>query len=62
MAKRSTPKGHGRDFADLEANAQRFWPAVLAEKEQAASIIPRLIETQEKFIGVLYVADAAPDA
>ena len=51
-----------RATTDLEANAALFWPAQLAEREQRASIIPRLIETQEKFIGVLYVADASPGA
>jgi len=34
----------------------------LAQREQATSIIPKLIESQEKFIGILYVADASPTA
>jgi hypothetical protein len=52
----------GRSVTDLEANAEKFWPKHLAEREKNASIIPALIESQEKFIGVLYVADASPDA
>jgi hypothetical protein len=51
-----------RTITDLEANAEKFWPTQLAEREQRSSIIPRLIETQEKFIGILYVADASPDS
>ena len=51
-----------RDIDDLEAHAAKFWPTQLAEREQSTSIIPRLIESQEKFIGILYVADASPTA
>ncbi len=52
----------GRSVIELEANAEKFWPKQLAEREKSTSIIPMLIESQEKFIGVLYVADASPDA
>ena len=51
-----------RKLDDLESHAEKFWPTHLAEREQTTSIIPRLIETQEKFIGVLYVSDAGPEA
>lgn len=51
-----------RDIDDLENHAFKFWPTVLAQREQTASIIPKLIESQEKFIGILYVADALPVA
>lgn len=51
-----------RNVQDLESHAARFWPSVLAQREQSTSIIPRLLQTQEKFIGVLYVADASPVA
>jgi hypothetical protein len=51
-----------RDIGDLENSAFKFWPTALAQREQAASIIPKLIESQEKFIGILYVADASPEA
>lgn len=40
----------------------KFWPTALAQREQTTSIIPMLIESQEKFIGILYVADASPTA
>lgn len=51
-----------RDIDDLEAHAAKFWPTVLAQREQKTSIIPKLIESQDKFIGILYVADASPVA
>lgn len=47
---------------DLEANALKFWPAKLTELESNSSIIPRLIETQDKFISLLNIADADPFA
>ena len=51
-----------RNLNDLESQAERFWPTHLAEREQTSSIIPRLIDTQEKFIGILYVSDSGPEA
>lgn len=57
-SKRSKP----REIDDLEAHAFKFWPSALAQREQSSSIIPRLIESQEKFISILYVADASPVA
>lgn len=51
-----------RTLADLEENAVKFWPTELSEREQSTSVIPKLIESQEKFIGVLYVSDASPTA
>src|SRR6267143_602762 len=51
-----------RDIDDLEAHAAKFWPTALAQREQTTSIIPKLIESQEIFIGILYVADASPTA
>ncbi len=51
-----------RDINDLENHAFKFWPTVLTEREQTTSIIPKLIESQDKFIGILYVADALPVA
>jgi hypothetical protein len=51
-----------REIDDLKARAVIDWPTVLAHREKATSIIPKLIESQEKFIGILYVADASPTA
>lgn len=49
-----------RNIEDLENNALKFWPFKLAEQEQNSSIIPRLIETQDKFISLLNISDASP--
>ncbi len=49
-----------RDLTDLENNALKFWPTELAEQEKNTSIIPRLIETQDKFISLLNISDASP--
>ena len=51
-----------RSVDDLEARAVKFWPTELAQRELSKSVIPKLIESQEKFIGILYVADANPTA
>ncbi|MBI1831431.1 MAG: hypothetical protein HYR84_08275 [Planctomycetes bacterium] len=51
-----------RSIDDLEGKAVRFWPTFLTEREQRTSVLPKLIESQEKFIGILYVADATPTA
>lgn len=51
-----------RSVDDLELHAAKFWPTVLARQEQSSSIIPKLLESQERFIGILYVADASPTA
>ena len=51
-----------RKIADLEAHAYKFWPTGLSKGEQKTSIIPKLLESQEKFIGILYIADISPTA
>jgi hypothetical protein len=49
-----------RQLSDLEKNALKFWPEQIAAKERNSSIIPKLIETQDKFISLLNFADASP--
>ncbi len=49
-----------RKLNELEANAVKFWPEKIAELERNSSIIPRLIETQDKFISLLNIGDAEP--
>ncbi len=49
-----------RDIQELENRALKFWPAEIAEKEKDSSIIPKLIETQDKFISLLNISDANP--
>lgn len=49
-----------RDINDLEISAIKFWPVEISGKEKDASIIPKLIETQDKFISLLDISDADP--
>ncbi len=51
-----------RSIEDLDINALKFWPESIAQMERNSSIIPKLIETQDKFISLLNVADAEPFA
>lgn len=53
---------YARTPSELRQSAVMFWPRELMQREAAASIIPLLIETQDKFISLLDVSDAAPDA
>lgn len=48
--------------AELRQHAALFWPADLIAKEAGASIVPLLLETQDKFISLLDVADVHPAA
>ena len=47
---------------ELKEKAVLYWPSELLEKERAASILPLLLSTQDKFISALDVADSAPGA
>ena len=49
-----------RDIQDLENNALKFWPDEISKKEKNSSVIPKLIETQDKFISLLNISDASP--
>lgn len=51
-----------RNLSELESNALKWWPEQISGIERDASIIPKLIETQDKFISLLNIADAAPFA
>jgi len=50
------------DYEILQQKALNFWPLELSEKEKEVSIIPKLIESQGKFISLLNIADASPFA
>ncbi len=49
-----------RSLENLEQHAIKFWPAEIAGQEKDISIIPKLIETQDKFISILNISDANP--
>lgn len=51
-----------RNLEDLETNALKFWPKQIAERERNLSVIPKLIDTHDKFISLLNIADASPIA
>jgi len=51
-----------RSITDLYKNAEKFWPSEIAELEQASSIIPKLLATQDAFISLLTIADSSPMA
>lgn len=51
-----------RSLEELRQKAVLFWPQEIIEKESSVSILPLLLKTQEKFISILNLADAAPDA
>lgn len=39
-----------------------YWPKELTEREASMSIIPRLVDTQDKFISLLDISDSSPTA
>jgi hypothetical protein len=47
---------------ELKPRASLFWPDELRAKEEAISIIPKLIKTQDKFISILDVAELNPSS
>lgn len=49
-----------REIQDLENQALKFWPQKFSDKEKKSSIVPKLIETQDKFISLLNISDANP--
>ena len=57
MAKNYTPTPE-----ELKPRASLFWPDELRAKEEAISVIPKLIKTQDKFISILDVSDGSPNA
>lgn len=44
-----------RKFTELESLASKFWPIEISEQEAELSVIPLLIDTQDKFIAILSV-------
>lgn len=53
---------YARTLAELTDKAVLFWPPELIKREAAVSVLPLLVGTQDKFISVLNLSDAAPDA
>jgi hypothetical protein len=55
-----TPSKYARTADELKTHAINFWPTELLALQKEASVIPLLIGSQDKFISVLDVAEAAP--
>ena len=53
---------YNRTAAELELNAVFHWSSALLERERERSIIPLLLESQDKFISLLNIADRSPFA
>jgi len=47
------PTNYTRTVEELHSVASLFWPEELSDKEAEMSVIPKLVETQEKFFAVL---------
>jgi hypothetical protein len=53
---------YARTLPELKTKAIRFWSREILEREASVSILPLLLTTQDKFISVLNLSDAAPDS
>ncbi|MBA4405830.1 hypothetical protein C0389_01010 [bacterium] len=51
-----------RTFQNLQQSGVNFWSRELIELEKDSSIIPILINSQDKFISLLNISDANPAA
>lgn len=49
-----------KDITELQSRAVFWWPSFLSVLETNASIIPTLIQTQDKFLSLLTLADSNP--
>jgi hypothetical protein len=45
-----------KTFTELESVAAKFWPIEISEQEADSSVVPLLLETQDKFISILAVS------
>ncbi|MBN8253259.1 hypothetical protein [Priestia flexa] len=50
-----------RTFVELQSKASLWWPKELTTLEASTSIIPNLIETQDKFISILNLTNSSPE-
>ena len=53
-------KKYNRTIEELEANAEKWWPKALEAEVSAASVIPKLVATQELFISALKLSGKSP--
>ena len=50
-----------RSIEELEKYAAMWWPETLLQENAALSIIPKLIETQKKFLSILILSQHSPE-
>lgn len=50
-----------KNFTELQKVAVNWWPKDLEEQVAAASVIPKLLETQDQFISLLKLAGKSPE-
>jgi hypothetical protein len=53
---------YNRSLEELKRHAVRFWPDELKQLAADVSVLPLLIESQEKFLSILTMADSNPEA
>ncbi len=53
---------YSRTLDELKKKAVLFWPPELIAREASVSILPMLLNTQDKFISVLKLADSGPES
>jgi hypothetical protein len=49
-----------RAISELRENAVLWWPESLKQKNSDASVTPKLLDSQERFISILNLCDASP--
>lgn len=52
---------YNRTLAELQQNAVMWWPADITEQNKASAMLSYLLETQDKFLSLLLLADESPE-
>jgi hypothetical protein len=52
---------YNRSLEELKQHAVRFWSDELKQLATDVSVLPLLIESQEKFLSILTMADSSPE-
>lgn len=52
---------YSRTLSELQGKAVMWWPNDIAQKNKLASVLPYLLQTQDKFLSILTLADESPE-
>lgn len=52
---------YNRSFSELKEKAVLWWPEEIVKKNTSANILPKLLETQDKFLSILILAEDSPE-